>query len=146
MRPVAVLRPAAPADASAVLELLAAAGLPTDGVPGLLGHFVVVESDGLIVGAAGLEPAGTAALLRSVVVAERCRGNGLASRLVERLLADAAARSHEAVWLLTETAAPFFGRLGFTIAPRQAAPAALQETAEFSRLCPATATAMVWRR
>jgi amino-acid N-acetyltransferase len=48
------------------------------------------------------------------------------------------------IYLLTETAAPFFARLGFTPVDRDAVDEAVQASEEFSRLCPATAAVMVY--
>ncbi|MGR8918854.1 MAG: hypothetical protein ACU85V_04495, partial [Gammaproteobacteria bacterium] len=46
------------------------------------------------------------------------------------------------VSLLTETAAAFFEHLGYSRAPRAAAPATIAATAEFASLCPDTAVCM----
>jgi amino-acid N-acetyltransferase len=48
----------------------------------------------------------------------------------------------ETLYLLTTSAAPFFRRHGYATMERDALPAAIQQTKEASRLCPATATCM----
>jgi N-acetylglutamate synthase-like GNAT family acetyltransferase len=46
------------------------------------------------------------------------------------------------LYLLTETAKDFFLKRGYHVVPRAAAPTALQTTAEFKSLCPASAICM----
>lgn len=120
---------------------LAAAGLPTDDLaaPGRR-FFRFRDASGGTVGYAGLESLGDgAALLRSLVVADPARrGRGLGRRIAEMTLA----RADGETWLLTTDAAPFFARLGFAPAPREAAPDALRGTRQFSGLCPASAVLM----
>src|SRR6266498_2663696 len=81
------------------------------------------RSGARVVGSAALELYGEAALLRSVAVEPALRGQGLGRRLA--LAALDLAREHGAaeVYLLTETAAEFFSRLGFRpIARAEVAP------------------------
>ncbi len=52
-------------------------------------------------------------------------------------------REVRAVYLLTETAAEFFGRLGFRRIPRGEAEPAVGASIEFTTACPASATCMV---
>src|SRR5690242_7796720 len=65
----AVLRTARADDLPGIEHLLTTSGLPTAGVAGALGGFVVAESAGAIVGTAALEICHNDALLRSVAVA-----------------------------------------------------------------------------
>lgn len=136
------IRPATPADRIRVEELLRAEGLPLDGIPVDLTRFVVAESAQGVVGAAGLELYGAAALLRSVVVDPSLRGTGLGRRLVERACADAAEAGVDVIYLLTTTAPGYFPRLGFTRIDRKAAPAGLSDSAEFRGACPDSAILM----
>ena len=46
------------------------------------------------------------------------------------------------VYVLTETAAPFFATLGFLSVAREAAPPEIAATQQFSALCPAGAKLM----
>ena len=82
-----------------------------------------------VVGCAGLEVYGEAALLRSVVVApERRRSDG-GRRLVEAALAEARRRGVARVYLFTMNAGVFFGRLGF----REVQPEEFEEGVRASR-------------
>jgi len=51
----------------------------------------------------------------------------------------------EEIYLLTSTAERFFERLGYARVLREAAPVAIQQTQEFSALCPSSSALMVKR-
>ncbi|MFP2895264.1 GNAT family N-acetyltransferase [Corallococcus sp. 4LFB] len=87
-----------------------------------LPYFLVAESEGTLVAAAGLELYGTCALLRSVVVNENQKGKGVGAELVQRLVERAGADGLEALFLLTTTAADYFPRFGFVRIDRAALP------------------------
>lgn len=140
----ATVRPAGGADYPAVAALLEAAGLPTAGIPRSLHDFLVAEAgdDGQVLGAIGLEPHGSAALLRSAVVEPSERGTGVGHALVRALLVHATARGFRELYLLTTTAEEFFPRFGFERIGREEVPAAVRESVEFRESCPASATVM----
>lgn len=135
-------RAASPADLPAVIELLTASGLPIAGVEEHIDGFLLAFQDGSLAACAGLEKYGATALLRSVAVAKSHRGNGLAKRLVSRLIEIAATDGIESVLLLTITAAPFFERFGFRTISRTEAPAAIQCSVQFRSACPNSAAVM----
>ena len=58
------------------------------------------------------------------------------------LIAEAGKLGLADVYLLTETAAPFFAALGFAPCAREAAPAEIAATRQFAELCPASAKLM----
>lgn len=136
------LRAAAPDDLAAVERLLVESDLPLDGVRTALPTFVVAESDGAIVGVAGLEVCCENALLRSVAVAPAWRSHGLGRALVTRVVAEAEARGIHALYLLTTTAERYFPSFGFRAIARADVPSDVQATAEFREACPASATVM----
>ena len=78
-----------------------------------LPSFWVLEAGGTVVGAAGLEVYGEAAVLRSVVVAPSVRGTGQGVRLADTALAEARCQDVRRVYLFTKDAGPFFARFGF---------------------------------
>lgn len=134
------IRPACPDDEPEVLALLQGAGLPVEGLADHWGDgYAVAESGSRVVGAAGVEVHGAHGLLRSVVVSPAWRGRGLGERLVRDRVAWARARRLRSVVLLTTTAAGYFPRLGFAPTPRADVPVALQASAEFAHVCPASA-------
>ena len=74
---MAELRAAAEQDLAAVRLLLEEAGLPTSDLSKSNPEFIVLWEDGRIVAASALESYGSAALMRSVVVASDRRRAGL---------------------------------------------------------------------
>jgi amino-acid N-acetyltransferase len=132
------------ADLPEIRALLEAAGLPhEDLTAGHLEHFLVLRSGPALAGVAGLEVHGADGLLRSVAVSQALRAQGFGAGLVAALEARAGARGLRALYLLTTTAAEFFARRGYRRIERREAPPRIQASAEFSALCPATATCMV---
>ena len=136
------LRPATADDLRLVERLLSESNLPLDGVRESLGSFVVAESQGDIVGVAGLETCGENALLRSVAVRPEWRSRGLGRELVTRVIADAEIRGVRALYLLTTTAERYFPSFGFRRVARDAVPDDVKATVEFREACPASAVVM----
>jgi phosphinothricin acetyltransferase len=140
------IEPAGVGDADAILRLVASSGLPLDGLHEHRGRMLVArDGAGQVAGCAALEPYGPFALLRSVAVAEAGRSRGLGSLLVGHALERARRDGVEEVFLLTETAAPFFARLGFLPVDRARVPPDVQASVEFAAVCPSTAHAMSFR-
>jgi len=120
-------------------RLLEAAGLPVaDLTAAHLEHFFYCGSATAPIGIVGLELLGTDALLRSLVVAPEQRSAGVGGALVERAERHACECGARSLFLLTTTAADFFGRRGYVAADREAAPPAIRATREFAELCPAS--------
>ena len=135
------IRQATVADFNDIRALLAACGLPSSDLTGeSLDSFHVAVAGDEIVGVAGLQQIGDAALLRSVAVHPRLRGSGLGSRLVDASLTLAQTRSIRALYLIPndETAHGFFARCGFTGIERSGVPEAIRGLPEFTHLCPQT--------
>lgn len=133
---------ASPEDLDAVSALLADAALPREGVAEHFGHFLVARADGKVVGAVGMERYGSSALLRSLVVVPPHRGRGLGRALTERLLQEARAQGVRRAFLLTETAAKFFAKFGFSQVEREEADAGVRSSVEFRTACPQSALCM----
>ncbi len=136
------VRPARPEDYPGVAAMLEQAGLPTEGVSPSLADFLVAEAGDGVVGAVGLEVYGSAALLRSAVVAPAARKGGVGTALVAALLDHARSHRVRDVYLLTTTAEDWFPRFGFARIRRDAVPAALYASVEFQGACPDTAVIM----
>lgn len=123
--------------------LLASAGLPTADLARSPVRLFGIRRHGALVGAAGIEPcADDTALLRSLAVAGSMRGQGLGRELVAHAEALARDMGMHRLFLLTTDAAAWFARQGYAVSSREDAPAALQATAQFASLCPASATLM----
>ena len=130
-------------DFESIVRLLAAAQLPTDDLATALGLqlWALAEHDALV-GAIGLERRGTGGLLRSLVIAPSHQRRGLGVRLVRAVERESRFAGVELLVLLTETAEPFFHRLGYQVVDRQVVPDELKHSAEFQSLCPASAVCM----
>ena len=136
-----VLR-AVPADYPDVAEALTEAGLPLEGAESAFGTGVVARDGDRLVGAAAIELYGDAALLRSVVVVPDARGGGLGRAVVDAAEGLAAQRGAREAYLLTETAADWFRRLGYQAIGRDDVPGSVATSIEFTTACATTAVAM----
>jgi amino-acid N-acetyltransferase len=130
-------------DRGAVLGLLEQASLPTADLdePAAVQFWIAMAVDRLV-GAIGLERHGTDGLLRSLVVAPDHRSRGVGHALVAALERDARLAGIGQLVLLTQTAKPYFERLGFEVVARDTVPGPVQASAEFRSLCPASAVCM----
>jgi amino-acid N-acetyltransferase len=128
------------------VALLQAQGLPASDITDEhLEHFFFMGSAGSAAGLVGVEIYGADALLRSLVVAEAARDQGLGSALVQHAEDYAASCSVGAMYLLTTTAETFFERRGYRRVDRTEAPQAIQTTVEFASLCPSSSAFMIKR-
>jgi amino-acid N-acetyltransferase len=140
------LRPAAEEDRRLVADMLVDAELPIDGLEEQFGEsYVIAELEGGVVGAGGIEVHGEYGLLRSVVVREAERGHGLGELIVNDRLRWSARKGLRAVYLLTITVPEFFEHIGFAEMKRNEMPHEIQESKEYSEVCPISATAMMIR-
>jgi amino-acid N-acetyltransferase len=115
---------------SAAAALLESQGLPVSDITDEhLKHFFFLGSDGPPTGLVGLELYGAAALLRSLVVDAKSRGNGLGSVLVEHAERYAGTKGVQSMYLLTTTAEIFFKRLGYERIDRSRAPSSISKRA-----------------
>jgi amino-acid N-acetyltransferase len=121
-----------------VIALLAASSLPTSDISADGIAFYGAFEGNRLVGTIGLERVGDVGLLRSLAVEPDRRARGVARALYERLLADASQAGVTDLYCLTMTADGFFTHVGFALVPRIDAPKSIQETAEFSSLCPSS--------
>lgn len=137
------IRPARRGDFEAVTSLLRGAGLPVEDLSEKrMAEFLVATSGGSPTGVIGLEAYSQAGLLRSLVVDPESRAAGVGRLLVATLEAHARSRGLTELWLLTIDGDRYFAALGYEAKGRRDAPQAIRETAEFSLLCPGTATLM----
>jgi amino-acid N-acetyltransferase len=121
-----------------VKRLLEQALLPTaDLTDRHLEHFLACDE-----GVVGLEIYAPVALLRSLAVTPGSRTRGVGTALVAEAEQYARSQGVAEIYLLTTTAEPFFARVGYERIARDAAPAAIRETQEFSSLCPAGSAVM----
>ena len=133
---------ARPDEKETVVALLKQGNLLTEDLPAGLSDFVLAKDEQTSIGVAGLESFGTVGLLRSVAVDPAHWGKGIAAQLIERLLATADANHLQELYLITTTAEGYFSRHGFSPVSRNNVPEAIQQTQQFSGLCPSSAIVM----
>ena len=121
-------------DRPRVRQLLQQCGLPVDDL--------VMREAGQVVGAVGLESADGVGLLRSLAVLPSLHGQGRGAALVVAAERLAEQRGIDDLYLLTTTAPSFFALHDYLRVHRASVPLALQGTAQFATLCPATAVCM----
>ena len=130
------------ADWPAVRDLLVRVDLPLDGAETAFETGLVTVDEDRVVGCAAIETYERTALLRSVAVTPRLQGSGVGTSLVHAAEALARTTGANEMILLTETAEPWFERLGYERIEREAAPADVARSVEFVSACSETAIAM----
>lgn len=124
--------------------LLKSASLPTsDLTDAHMAHFFFCGSPSAPTGLVGVELFGETALLRSLVVSDSQRSQGLGRALLAHVERYARTNGARALYLLTTTAEGFFSRNGYSATARETAPDAIRRSQEFSALCPASSAFMV---
>lgn len=129
-------------DLEAIAKLLADNNLPLAGIESAHIRFMVMRDGDAIIAAAAIEGDAPDGLLRSVVVDRAYQQQGLGATLIDRVISEAKEKGYNSLYLLTETASPFFAQLGFEIISREEAPTTIQASGEFENLCPTSATCM----
>ncbi len=129
-------------DIQHIRELLDSLGLPSADVDGRTQRFFVAESAEELAGVGGIETLGCIGLIRSIAVAPRHRGRGVAANLYRLLEKHARDSGIGTLYLLTETAQGYFRSHGFSVQERETIPIPMKETNQFSRLCSSSATVM----
>ena len=142
-RPALFALPLAIWERDGLKAALARAGLPADDVAHDGPLFWRFERDDVPVGFAGIEVHGTDALLRSLITLPPLRQQGIGAAMIDKMEVEARARGASAIYLLTNDAVSFFTKRGYAPCGRDGVPAAIAATAQFARLCPASATVMV---
>lgn len=108
------IEPSSAACLPEIRALLTAVDLPQEGVKEHLDGFLIARGGGRIVGCVGIEQYGELGLLRSAAVLPEYQGQQIGSKLVRRLLENAARDGITEIVLLTTTARDYFqARFGF---------------------------------
>lgn len=95
-----------------------------------------------LIAACGLEVYNNEALLRSFVVDEKFRSQGIGKKIYEYTLNQALTNHIRTLVLLTTTAKEWFLQQGWSIIERNSVSDALASSQEFSSICPQSATCM----
>jgi N-acetylglutamate synthase and related acetyltransferases len=125
-------------DDAVVHQLLQASGLNSSDLQqpnlSLWGYFTGEQLTGII----GLERYGHIGLLRSLAVQPSERQQGIGQKLVAYLEQQARDSGIHQLYLLTQTADTFFIQQGYQLVARKETPDVIQQTSQFSALCPAS--------
>jgi len=98
--------------------------------------------DNKMIGTVGLEIFDDCALLRSVSIAKDKQGKGYGKFINEAIEKYVTESGINCLYLLTTTAKGFFEKQGYCVINREEAPLAIQQSAEFTSLCPSSAVLM----
>lgn len=128
-------------DRNGAIELLVENELPVSDLDADKKLFVV-KIGNRVVGTGGLEFFNGSALLRSISVKREERGKSLGRLISRQLEARAKAEGVHCLYLLTTTAKDFFSKEGYTQVLRDEVPMQIQNSTEFSSVCPSTAIVM----
>lgn len=124
---------------------LDAARLATDDLEEPGRSFFRIKRGEVTVGFGGYERYAADALLRSMVISPDLRGRGAGRYATKLILQHAFEDGARRAYLLTEEAAPFFEKIGFTRIERADAPESIRETRQASSLCPSSAAMMTMK-
>jgi amino-acid N-acetyltransferase len=116
--------------------------LPVSDLPGTLENFLIAVNEDELIGVIGLEIYGRYGLLRSLAVKSDHRNQGIASTLLEQLEELAKKKGLDEIYLLTETADKYFGSKHYGRISRAEVPNEVQQSSEFSFVCPQSAVVM----
>ena len=125
-----------------IIALLSSEKLPTSDLTGTLKNFLSVIENDELVGVVGLETYGSYGLLRSLAVQPGSRNQNIAGKLMAQIEKLATAEGLNSIFLLTETAPDYFSRKGYKVIARNEVPIEVQQSSEFSHMCPQSAIAM----
>jgi len=129
-------------DIEQIENLLKKYNLPVNDIMEYIDNFVVSEQGNNIIGVGGYENLGEIALIRSIAVAQEYRGESVGVNIYHLLEKKIIHIGIKEAYLLTETAADYFKKIGFTIIKRTSIPEAVTITKQFKELCPSTAIIM----
>lgn len=133
-------------DVGEVISLLIECDLPVSDISIVQPpQFIGIRDAHQLIAVVGLEAFEGVGLLRSLAVRSAVRGHHFGRELVAAVEAEALSRGIDTLYLLTQTAAGFFEKLGYFPVARASAPAAIQATAQFCGLCPSTSTFLAKR-
>ena len=142
MNPELTFQPLAPDQRGEAATLLAAAGLCSNDLPQPQVELFAVRKSGHTIGYWGYERYGEAALFRSLYLKPDYRQQGYGRQIWQQAKALLYQQGIRQVYLLTDTAADFFSRLGFVVVARESAPPAIRQTSEFATFCPSGSVCM----
>jgi amino-acid N-acetyltransferase len=125
-----------------LIRFLEQCQLPTSDIRSRTSSFFGYVRETQIQGVVGLEYYENIALLRSLAVLPLYRKQGIGKALVSYAQEIASSQGISELFLLTNTAKSFFQNQGYGLYERSQAPLAIQNSTQFSSLCPQSASLM----
>lgn len=113
--PELTLRIGRPDEVEEISKLITSESMPAMEVAEWIDGFWVLDDGEKLVGCAGVEVYGEAAVLRSVMVAPELRGTGEGVRMIKRALEYMREKGARRCYLFTMTAASWFPRFRFEV-------------------------------
>jgi 4-nitrophenyl phosphatase len=136
------LRGATGPDLPAIAQLLHDGGQQAGAARERVARTVVAQGDRTVLATAAWDPAGDAAMLRSVAVAADARGAGIGMLVTAAALRMIAQEGTREVYAVTTDAERFFNGCGFRAVSREELPSGVAGHRQITRECPASATVM----
>jgi amino-acid N-acetyltransferase len=133
--------PASEEGLSAAIDLLKKNNLPTEDIHSGTQLFVIEENNEVL-GTVAVEYDYDHALLRSLSVDPEKRSTGMGAKLVRFIEDYVQQQGVREVYILTTTAAGFFSKRGYVPIDRNSVPTFIQNTSEFTSICPSSAAVM----
>ncbi|MTI40793.1 arsenic resistance N-acetyltransferase ArsN2 [Fulvivirga lutimaris] len=127
---------------SAILRLLKENGLPVKDIDLKKQSFWGLVKQEQLIGIGALEIKGDSALLRSLAIDKNSQNMGLGNQLLTTMLELSKSKGIKNLFLLTETAEPFFKKNNFKNINRNQVPEEIAMTEEFKSICPSSAICM----
>jgi len=126
-----------------IVALLNQSNLPTiDLKISNMQDFYVAIVDGDIVGVGGIDMQDNMAFVRSFAVKSEYQGQGVAHKIYNTIEDEAKRSGISQFYLLSETATQYFEKFGFKIIQRDTAPQWVQQSTQFSGICPQSTALM----
>lgn len=126
-------------DYRAIIHLLLSNQLPSSDIHASHVELFVGVHHQELIATIGIETYDSVALVRSLCVKEAFRSQHIAEAMLQYLFQHCQDENIQSLYLLTTTAEHYFKRYGFETIERACVPMAIQQTQEYSSLCPSSA-------
>ncbi len=136
------IRKATQNDYMAIIHLLLSNQLPSLDIHSLNIELFVGLHHQEIIATLGIEKYDDVALVRSFCVQEAFRSQRIGEAMLQYLFQHCQYENIQSLYLLTTTAENYFKRYGFKTIERATVPVVIQQTKEYSSLCPSSAIMM----
>ena len=127
---------------SEIQNLLKQNKLPFEDIETSKVVFIVAVADNQLIGSIGIEEKEGDGLLRSFAVTEEYKNKGVGTKLFNELIKYTISKGIYTLHILTTSAENYFSKKGFKKVDRKMAPLKIQQTTEFSTLCPSSSIYM----